>query len=144
MPTAQTPQSGRSLEKELFIKATPERVFQALTTKEDLECWFVTKAEIDASPGGTLRFEWGPVLSNFGKILTLEAPHRLSYTWEAANPGFATLTFELTPKDNGTRLLLTHAGTGEGEDWTPYFNKGWDIHLQYLIAWLETGKERTW
>ena len=44
--------SGRSLEKELFIKATPERVFQALTKKEDLERWFVKKAEVDLRPGG--------------------------------------------------------------------------------------------
>jgi uncharacterized protein YndB with AHSA1/START domain len=43
---------GRSLEKELFINATPERVFQALTEKEDLERWFVQKAEVDLRPGG--------------------------------------------------------------------------------------------
>jgi uncharacterized protein YndB with AHSA1/START domain len=47
------------LEKELFIKATPERVFQALTTKEDLERWFLTKAEVDLRPGGTIRGEQG-------------------------------------------------------------------------------------
>jgi uncharacterized protein YndB with AHSA1/START domain len=50
----QTHLSGRMLEKELFIKATPERVFQALTTKEDLERWFLTKAEVDLRPGGTI------------------------------------------------------------------------------------------
>ena len=53
-----TPLLGRTVEKELFIKATPKRVFQALTTKEDLERWFLAKAEIDLRPGGTIRFEW--------------------------------------------------------------------------------------
>ncbi len=52
-----TPLIGRTLEKELFIKASPERVFQALTEKEDLERWFVQKAEVDLRPGGAIRFE---------------------------------------------------------------------------------------
>ncbi len=43
---------GRLIEKELFIKATPQRVFQALTEKADLERWFVQKAEVDVRPGG--------------------------------------------------------------------------------------------
>ena len=43
---------GRLIEKELFIRATPQRVFQALTEKADLERWFVQKAEIDVRPGG--------------------------------------------------------------------------------------------
>jgi len=33
--------SGRTIEKEIFIRATPERVFRALTEKAELEAWFV-------------------------------------------------------------------------------------------------------
>jgi uncharacterized protein YndB with AHSA1/START domain len=46
---------GRTLEKELFIKASPQRVFQALTRSEDLERWFLVKAEVDLRPGGAIR-----------------------------------------------------------------------------------------
>ena len=70
----QTHLIGRTLEKELFIKASPERVFQALTTKEDLERWFLTKAEVDLRPGGTIRFAWEPGTFEVGKILVLEPP----------------------------------------------------------------------
>jgi uncharacterized protein YndB with AHSA1/START domain len=47
-----TPLMGRSLEKELFINATPQRVFQALTEPAELERWFVQKAEVEVRPGG--------------------------------------------------------------------------------------------
>jgi uncharacterized protein YndB with AHSA1/START domain len=137
-----TPLIGRSLEKELFIKATPERVFQALTKKDDLERWFLVKAEVDLRPGGAIRFEWGPGVFNVGKILVLEPPHRLSYSWEALEPSPTTITFELTAENDGTRLHLIHTGIGEGEDWDTYYtsvNGGWNAHLTNLTAWLETG-----
>jgi uncharacterized protein YndB with AHSA1/START domain len=134
--------SGRSLEKELFIKATPERVFQALTQKADLERWFVKKAEVDLRPGGAIRLEWGPDAVEIGKITVLEPPHRLSFTWEALEPSPTTITFELTAENDGTRLRLIHTGIGEGEDWDTYYtsvNSGWSVHLKNLTAWLETG-----
>lgn len=137
-----TPLIGRSLEKELFIKASPERVFQSLTTKEDLERWFLAKAEVDLRPGGTIRFEWGPGAVEVGKILVLEPPHRLSYSWEALEPSPTTITFELTAENDGTRLRLIHTGIGEGEDWDTYYTSvsgGWNAHLTNLSAWLETG-----
>ncbi|MBO0791211.1 MAG: SRPBCC domain-containing protein, partial [Ktedonobacteraceae bacterium] len=121
---------------------TPERVFQALTTKEDLERWFLVKAELDLRPGGAITFEWGPGIAEVGKILVLEPPHRLSYTWEAFEPSPTTVTFELIAENDGTRLRLTHTGIGEGEDWDNYYtsvNGGWNAHLSDLTSWLETG-----
>jgi len=137
-----SPVIGRTLEKELFIKASPQRVFQALTTKEDLERWFLVKAEVDVRPGGAIRFEWGPGMVEVGKILVCEPPHRLSYSWEGFAAGPTTVTFELTGENDGTRLRLTHTGIGKGEDWDRYYTSvksGWSAHLSDPAAWLETG-----
>jgi uncharacterized protein YndB with AHSA1/START domain len=138
----QTHLIGRTLEKEVFIKASPQRVFQALTTKEDLERWFLVKAEVDVRPGGAIRFEWGPDMVEVGKILVCEPPHRLSYSWEALEPSPTTITFELTAENDGTRLHLIHTGIGVGEDWDAYstaVDSGWSAHLIDLTTWLETG-----
>jgi uncharacterized protein YndB with AHSA1/START domain len=131
---------GRSIEKELFIKAPPERVFRALTEKEELERWFLKKAEIDLCPGGAIRFEWKSGFLNYGKILVLEPPHRLSYTWEAQTPDATIVTFELTAENDGTLLHVKNTGYHEGEDWDSYYDQrdnGWGIHLGNLRAWLE-------
>jgi len=141
-----TPVIGRSIEKELFIKATPERVFRALTEKEELERWFLRKAEVDLRPGGAIRFEWKPGVFNIGKILVLEPPHRLSYTWEVQTPDVTTVTFELTAENGGTLLRIIDAGFRKGEDWDHYYDQrknGWGIQFANLNAWLTTGKERT-
>src|SRR5215831_14896381 len=142
----QTPLSGRTVEKEVFINATPQRVFQALTEKEDLERWFVQKAEVDLRPGGAIRFEWAPDAVEMGTILVCEPPHRLSYSWEVLEPTATTITFELTAENGGTRLHLIHTGIGVGEDWDSYYtsvNSGWSVHLNNLTAWLETGISET-
>jgi uncharacterized protein YndB with AHSA1/START domain len=138
----QTHLMGRTLEKELFINASPQRVFQALTEKAELERWFVQKAEIDLRPGGAIRLEWAPDSVEIGTILALDPPHRLSFSWEALEPSPTTITFELTAENGGTRLRLIHTGIGEGEDWDTYYtsvNGGWTAHLGDLTCWLETG-----
>jgi uncharacterized protein YndB with AHSA1/START domain len=140
----QTQLIGRTLEKELFIKASPQRVFQALTNKEDLERWFVTQAEIERRSGGAIRFEWDPEskLVETGKILAYEPPSRFTYTWEARGSSPTTITFELSAENDGTRLHLTHTGIGEGDDWDRYYagiSRGWPAHLKNLTSWLETG-----
>lgn len=136
--------SGRSVEKDLFINATPERVFRALTEKAELERWFVQKAEIDLRVGGAVMFEWAPGMFETGTIVAVEPPHRLSYIWEALEPSPTTITFELTAENEGTRLRLVHSGIGEGEDWDNYYtsvNSGWgDVHLKQLATWIETGR----
>lgn len=132
----------RSIEKEVFIKATPQRVFQALTEKAELERWFAKTAELDLRPGGAISFYWGTGVSNVGKILEINPPSRISYTWEAMEPSPVTITFQLDAEHDGTRLHLSNAGIGEGEEWDQYYrlrNNGWPIHLQHLVDWLETG-----
>src|SRR5579875_3749449 len=138
----QAQMTGRLVEKELFIQASPERVFRALTTKEELERWFVMKAEIDLRPGGAIKFAWTPEAFEVGKILELEPPHRLSYTWETFGPGPTIVTFELAAEGAGTRLRLIHTGIGNSADWDNYYNAvngGWNAHLADLTSWLEVG-----
>lgn len=135
-------QVSRTIEKQVFINTTSERVFQALTVKEDLERWFLSKAEVDLRPGGAIRFEWAPGMFESGTIVAVEPPQRLSYTWEALEPSPTTVTFELTTENDATRLRLIHTGIGDGEDWDNYYtsvNSGWSVHLTNLTAWLETG-----
>jgi uncharacterized protein YndB with AHSA1/START domain len=140
---------SRVIEKKLLIKATPERIFQALTEKKELEHWLLSRAEVDLRVGGTIRFEWNRAggIRNVGKIVALEPPQRLSYTWEALEPHPTTVTFALIAQSNGTLLHLMHTGIGKGHDWGEYYTSrkdGWDIHLTNLANWLEMGTEKPW
>lgn len=133
--------SGRTIEKEIFIRATPERVFRALTEKAELEAWFVKEATIDLRVGGALRLFWDPETVE-GTFLDVDPPRRLVFTWDErpAIAGVTTSAFTLTGEGEGTRLHLVHSGFGTGAAWDRLFdniNGGWDEELQKLRAYLE-------
>jgi uncharacterized protein YndB with AHSA1/START domain len=132
----------KTITKEQFIKATSERVFKALTEKQELERWFVQEADIELKPGGTIRTNWAPGMGEHGKVKEVKPSQLFSFTWEGAfSPTPTTLTFELRAEKDGTLLTFTHSGIGEGEGWEAYTNmgKGWDAHLKDLTSWIETG-----
>jgi len=133
--------SGRTIEKELFIRATPERVFRALTDKAELEAWFVKEATVDLRVGGALRLFWDPT-SVEGTFLEVDPPHRVVFTWDERPQvaGITTSAFTLTAEGSGTRLHLVHSGFGSGAAWDHLFdgvNSGWDEELQKLRTYLE-------
>jgi len=131
--------------KEIFIKATPERVFKALTEKDELEKWFVQEAIIELKPGGEIHTNWVPDMGEGGIVKEVKPNELFSFTWEGQfSPTPTTITFILTPKNDGTILKLTHSGIGEGAGWEAYTNmdqegKGWEAHMKDLRSWIETG-----
>jgi len=141
------PTTGRTVEKELFIAAAPERVYRAFTDKQDLQRWFVTNAEVQAQPGGVFNLHWNDDTVN-GEFVELEPNRRITFTWdERPRYGITTCTIELIPEADGTLLRLTHTGFGGGDNWDELYNgvnTGWTQELAHLKTWLETGVEKTW
>lgn len=139
--------SGRTIEKDLLIHATPERVFRALTKKAELESWFLTEATVDVRPGGALRFAWQNEVYT-GRFSEVEPPHRLVYTWgEGDNLGETRMTFTLPAEGDGTRLHLVHTGFGSMPEWDTTYDgtdKGWSEELEHLRLWLDEGKAKVW
>ena len=134
----------KTIRKEVFIKATPERVFKALTQKEELERWFVQEAVVDLQPGGKIQTNWAPGMGEHGKVQEVKPFELFSFSWEGQfSPSPTLLTFTLKLENDGTLLTLTHSGIGEGQGWEAYANmdkegKGWDAHLKDLTSWVET------
>jgi uncharacterized protein YndB with AHSA1/START domain len=138
---------GRTVEKELFIAAAPERVYRALTNVDDLKRWFVTNAEVKLQPGGVFNLYWQQENVK-GEVVESDPPHRLTFTWdERPAHGITTCTIELTPEADGTLLRLAHTGFLEGDNWDDLYNgvnTGWTSELGNLKTWLETGAEKVW
>jgi uncharacterized protein YndB with AHSA1/START domain len=79
------------------------RVWQAVTTSEHLSAWFPSPVEIDLRPGGEIRFGAFEGPAGRGRVLTVDAPHHLAFSW-----GGDRLRFDLEPDGDGTRLTLVH------------------------------------
>lgn len=127
---------------ELDIQASPERVFEAVTSPAALESWWVASVSGQAGPGGELRlaFEGGPVVRL--EVDTVEPPelaHLTCVDGPEEWPG-TQLAFRIEARDGGTVLRFWHGGW-EYEDGTlPRASFQWALTLDSLRRYLETGQ----
>lgn len=132
-----------------YVAAPPEACYDAIATAEGLDGWFTTGAEVDARPGGSIRFrwrDWGPervTAEDGGPVLAAERPHRFVFQWSPDHPGYYT-TVEITfaPRDGGTVIQLRedgYADTPEGVAAMVNCAGGWGEALAFLKIFVERG-----
>jgi uncharacterized protein YndB with AHSA1/START domain len=150
----------------VYIKATPEAVWDAITKPEWTRRYgYGGSAEFDLRPGGSfrhltteeMRAMGAGDLAIDGEVIESDPPRKLVQTWrmvmdpEAAAEGFTRLTYEISEADNGvTKLTVIHdlAGaprlalmvSGAMEDAGAGAGGGWSWILSDLKTVLETGK----
>jgi uncharacterized protein YndB with AHSA1/START domain len=131
-----------------YIAATPERVWQALTSAEFTgRYWFGRRVESDWRVGSPVRYlaDDGR-LSDSGEILECDPPRKLSFTWrvefveELRREGFSRVTFTLEPMDGTVKLTLVHDRLQPGSKVLEGASGGWVMILSSLKSMLETGK----
>ncbi|SCL39869.1 Uncharacterized conserved protein YndB, AHSA1/START domain [Micromonospora rhizosphaerae] len=146
----------------IYIKATPEAVWAAITDPEWSERYgYRSPAHYELRPGGRYRGLASPEMTAVGvpelavegEVLEVDPPRRLVQTWhplwgaEAAAEPPTRLTYEIDEISPGvTRLTVVHDVTDApsvaamvgGE--VPNAGGGWSEVLSDLKTLLETGK----
>jgi uncharacterized protein YndB with AHSA1/START domain len=140
--TAQTTQVYQ-----VFIKAAPEAIWEAITKPEFTQKYFYG-ARISVSPE---RYEaLGPDGTPWGDdtVLEFDPPRRLVHGWRSLySPEFADedtsrVTWEIEAQDDGTSLLTVVHDQLEGAPKTAasVSGRGWMMVLSGLKTLLETGE----
>src|SRR3974377_144913 len=71
-----------------YIKTTPEKLWQALTDSDFTErYWFGNRVTSDWTVGSTYRFAKQGKPGAEGKVLVLDPPKKLSYSWDLGKEG---------------------------------------------------------
>ena len=135
--------------RSIDIKATPERVWAALTEADLIAQWFGDSCEFDAKPGGRGTFGWSEHGVKCRVVVEhVDAPKTLVYRWAAESDvdpvtGNSTVVrFELTEIDGGTRLTLVETGFEELADPQAKHDDntgGWTAELGELVEFVERG-----
>ncbi|HLL67291.1 MAG TPA: SRPBCC family protein [Micromonosporaceae bacterium] len=148
----------------VYIKATPEAIWDAITKPEWTRRYgYGGTAEYDLRPGGTyralaseeMRAHGAPEVAVDGEVIEADPPRRLVQTWRMLmDPameaeGFTRLTHEIKPGEDGvTTLTVTHdlggapllASLLAGDLEAQGAGGGWSWVLSDLKTLLETGQ----
>jgi uncharacterized protein YndB with AHSA1/START domain len=130
--------------KELTIETAPQRVWGAITQQDEIVRWWAYEARVKPEvgslgefrfrpPAGALQFEVAE-LDEGSKVHWISrqgpAPH-----WEGTS-----VTWQLTPVQNGTKLVFTHDGFAQVDEAYEQTRGNWAYFLDSLKSYLETGK----
>jgi len=135
---------------EATVTAAPAAVWHAWTTNAGIQAFLAPTSNVALAIGGPyeIHFDLDQPVGLRGsegcKVLSYLPERMLSFSWNAP-PAFPALragphtwvVVELTPAGTGTRVVLTHLGYGEGEDWDAlraYFTRAWGIVMERLAA----------
>jgi len=132
---------------EVYIKTTPERLWEAITSEELRKRYsFGVGTVSDWTEGSAYRAGVPGVIDiASGENLEVDPPRRLvqSFTalWsdEVKSEGTSRVTWEIEPVGTSCRLRVTHDQLGEGAN-DELFG-GWPMILSGLKTLLETGED---
>jgi uncharacterized protein YndB with AHSA1/START domain len=135
---------------EIFIKTTPERLWEAITDREMRARYsFGVGTESDWSPGSSYKSSVPGVIDIAeGENVEVDPPHRLVQTFtalwsdEVKGEGASRVTWEIEPVgEDSCRLTVTHDQLNPGANNELY--GGWPQILSGLKTLLETGEDLT-
>jgi uncharacterized protein YndB with AHSA1/START domain len=142
-----------TIEREIYIEASPEVVFDVVSSPRHVEQWWPDEAHYDSIPGSTGEIVFGErgkggAVASF-TVIDVEPPRTFSFRWthpvgQAAVAGNSLLvTFELVPSGGGTLLKMTESGFREmGWEVAVLENQynehvtGWDFYLPRLVSYV--------
>ena len=128
----------------LAISASPERIYEALTTPAGVRNWWTRDADLDGQAGGEgqFRFHAGKSVKRM-RIDDLQPARRVVWTVMDCflPPWIGTkIVFELTAEGERTVLRFGHDGFAEADDVYALTTTGWAYYLVSLQQYLQTGQ----
>ena len=142
-----------SIEREIFVEASPEIVFQVVSSPDHVKKWWPDDARYEPVPGSAGEIVFGDPEAVGGvasfTVVDVRPPSLFSFRWthpagEAAAEGNSLLvTFALAPSGTGTRLTMTETGFREMgweaavlEQQYREHEHGWDFFLPRLAPYV--------
>ncbi len=145
---AESPMTAPAQVYEIYIRTTPERLWQALTDGElTKQYYYGTSVRSDMRVGSPFRYydAEDKVLLD-GKVLEADPPRRLVTTFSALwSPDVAAdppsrITYEIEPMGAACRLRMVHDELVAGSATLHEVAGGWSHILSGLKTLLETGE----
>jgi uncharacterized protein YndB with AHSA1/START domain len=128
-----------------YIETTAEKLWEALTDGDFTErYWFGHRVTSDWKAGSPYRFAKQGAQTIAGKVLVVDPPRRLAYSWDSCSPEAqrertSRVTFDLEPRGKVVKLTVTHDELDERGVTLRNISGGWPMVVASLKSLLETG-----
>jgi len=136
-----------TIEREIFVEATPEIVYDVVSKPEHVSQWWPDEAHYEPSPGSTGEISFGGNAVAF-TVVEAQPPRTFTFRWthpigaEPVAGNSLLVTFELTPSGAGTLIRMSETGFREmgweaatlEEQYRDHV-KGWDHFLPRIAPY---------
>ena len=125
------------------VKASKDRVYEALTTREGLAGWWTTDVTADVRVGGLIDFRFGGFFHPVMEVIKLDPGRLVSWKCVGGEKDWENGRFSFALEDRAslTLLMFTQDYARELSDETyGRFNYNWGYYLGSLKKLCETGK----
>jgi len=133
--------------KEIELDATPEEVWEAITTGPGIDSWFMGRNEVEPREGGTARMTL-PVWTLESIVTVWDPPNRfVIQTGEEADGRLMAFEYVIEARGGGSTVLrFVHSGFLPGDDWETEYDalkSGDPMYLHKLAQYLKWFRGRT-
>ncbi len=132
-----------SIQRSIWIRATRERVWQAVTDPTQVATWFAPGAVMNQTEDGKISVRVGDMDIEVAVVEILDPP--LQLTTRSLPDRLITTTYTLDEENGGTRFTVTESGLellSEEQRQTRMSQNGraWELALENLSAFID-GRE---
>ena len=140
----------RSIEREIRVDASPEVVYEVISSPKHLREWWPDDAALEAVPGAIGIVSFGDKSKPDAKVVALtvveaDPPRRFSFRWDydgevATAANSLLVTFDLIPSDGGTLLRFAETGYDESAKSDEIYHdhvNGWGYFLPRLAPYVD-------
>jgi activator of HSP90 ATPase len=120
-----------TIHQEVDLKASPQRVYEALLDAKQFSAFSGSPADIDGRVGGAFSVFAGHIV---GRNVELVPNQRIVQAWRAVTwpeGVYSIARFELKSQGSGTHVVLEH--TGFPEELREHLAEGWQSHYWTLL-----------
>lgn len=121
--------------------ASPEKVYDALTTVQGLAGWWTEDTTGDGTPGGTLAFRFPPI-GGFDMEVVSATP-ATEVSWRVVDGPAewlgTTIDWQLSQDGDWTIVMFRHGGWAEPVEFMHHCSTKWATFLMSMKSFVETG-----
>ncbi len=126
------------VDRQLEVAAAPEQAWDAITTGDGMDGWFMGRNEITPGVGGTVRTV-SPAFTEEAKITAWEPPTRFAYQGDVGEDGTVhQFEYQIEPRPGGSSIRWLHTGV-LGPEWESSYeamNEGDPMYFHKLAQYL--------